>query len=365
MPALQKELPTDLLDLLERNFRQGKPLLEDAVLYRGSRLPDQTQGSFSKDVMHGSLLPQVAASYTHNWDEKTSFIGAYPLDRNTTRFFADFGMEKMLDGKRSGSLSVADAEKALLPYVREVAATQPGTPTRRAAEAKLEGFVRQTLYEANLPTRSPRGGANRPAELYAYTGNPKVAIRQAVGMQMRRVDPLFAQKAKEVVYAEHRNAVGAQLHQLASDNPGKKFVRVIQAIAQREYGAELRAAHDEKPLNAFLDAVAKHPVAEGHARLGQFAQKLVEGMNSPNKDMQIKASAMAEGIAQLNPETARSSDVVRAATRATEGLGLAKGAVTPAKSAQVETVKDMAKADALPSPVRTSPMPSSTRAMAR
>ena len=261
MPALQKELPTDLLDLLESNFRQGKPLLEDAVLYRGSRLPDQTQGSFSKEVMHGSLLPQVAASYTHNWDEKTSFIGTYPVDRRTTKFFPDFGMEKVIDGKPMTSMSVAEAEKALQPYVREFAAAQPGTQARRAAEAKLEGFVKQTLYEANVPTRTAMGAPNRPATLYAYTGNPKVAIRQAVGLQMRRVDPLFAQQAKDVVYAEHRNAVGAQLHQLASDNPGKKFIRVVQAIAQREYGEALRANHDEKPLNMFLDAVAKQVYA--------------------------------------------------------------------------------------------------------
>lgn len=364
MPALQKELPTDLLDLLESNFRQGKPLLEDAVLYRGSRLPDQTQGSFSKEVMHGSLLPQVAASYTHNWDEKTSFIGTYPVDRNTTKFFPDFGMEKVLDGKPMSSLSVADAEKALQPYVREFAAAKPGTPERRTAEAKLEGFVKQALYEANIPTRTPAGGPHRPLSLYAYTGNPKVAIRQAVGLQMRRVDPLFAQKAKEVVYAEHRNAVGAKLHQLASDNPGKKFLRVIQSIAQREYGDALRAAHDEKPLNSFLDAVAKHPVAEGHARLGQFAQKLVEGMSSPNKDTQLKAHAMAEGIAQLNPETARASDVVRAATRATESLGLTKDTVAT-KSHGTESVKDLAKQDAMPAPTRSSPAPSRAAGMAR
>lgn len=316
MLTLKKDGPTDLMALLEDNFRNGRPLLEDAVLYRGTRLPDQTQGSYSKDTMHGSLLPQVAAGYTHNWDEKTAFIGTYKVDREKTRFFADFGLEQELNGKAVRSYSVQDAEKALQPLVKELVSAGSDRE-RRGVEARIEKLVKSDFYEAGVPTRTHSGEPNRPDTLYAYRGRPDVALRQAVTVQLQRIGPHNERVAKDVVYAQHRNEVGQALHTLgAQPTPAAKAVRTIAAVAQASYGNELRHAHDAKPLNEFLNAVAKEPVSGMQSRMGQFAKLIVESAGHPDKAIQAKALDVAERIGKLDPSKSDFNDLLRASSSA-------------------------------------------------
>ncbi len=304
------------MSVLEDNLRSGRPLLENAVLFRGTRLPDQTQGSYSTNTMHGSLLPQVAASYTHNWNEGTSFIGTYKVDREQTRFFTDYGLEQQLDGKKVNSVSVREAEQMLEPLVRNMANAQDSRERGRAEE-RLESFIKRNLYESNVPARTPDGAPNRPQDLYMYTGRPDVSIRRAVGMQMTKVTPQNEFKAKAVMFKEHRSATGKDLHRLASQpGPAQKAVATIKAIAQRNFGEKMQADHGHKPLNQMMDAVAKEPQSADQDRIGKFAKALVEGMGHPNAAVQAKASVIVNEISKLDPDKATYPDLVKTSAAA-------------------------------------------------
>ena len=298
--------------LLVDNLKEGKPLLQDAVLLRGTRLPDQTSSSYSTEVMHGSLLPQVAASYTNNWAEGTTFIGAYKVDREQTRFFKDFGMEQHLDGKPVPSMTVKEAERFLEPYVRDIAAA-PDSRTRGRAEERLESAIKNNLYEAGIPTRTPAREPNRPDEMYIYQGRPDVSIRQAVTMQMKKMGPESEKQAKLVMTREHRNPVTRQLHQLAiqrSPTTGRAMT-VLKEIVQRDFGNKMLEAHGTKSLNKMMDAVSKEPMTADQERLGRFAKALSEGENHPNPAVSGKANAIMAELAKLDGNKATYQDVAK------------------------------------------------------
>lgn len=336
MQAKNTEMPKDLVSLLEQNLKEGRPLLQDAVLFRGTRLPDQTAGSYSSATMHGSLLPQVAASYTHNWKEETAFIGAYRIDRESTRFYQDFGLEQHLDGKKAPSMSVKDAEKLLEPFVREVVTAGDGRGRGRAEE-RLEAAIKRNLYEANIPTRTSQNTPNRPVDLFIYRGRPDVAIRRAVTMQMTKVGADNTSQAKAVMYKEHRNPAINRMHQLeqhAAGQPGPAFdaLRNLKMVAQRDFGDQIRSTHGDKPLNAMLDAVAKEPLSVDQDRLGRFAKALVEGIAHPDAAVSGKAQAVMSELAKLDGSKATLQDVAKASSA---------GALSSTKSAETSVSKDL------------------------
>lgn len=312
MQAKNPDAPKDLMALLEENLKSGKPLLQDAVLFRGTRLPDQTSSSYSTDAMHGSLLPQVAASYTHNWSEGTTFIGAYKVDREQTRFFKDFGLEQHLDGKKVPSMSVKEAEQFLKPYV-EALASAPDSRSRGRAEEKLEAAIKQNLYEAPVPTRTAEKEPNRPADLYIYRGSPSIAIRQAVTMQMSKVGPHNEAQVKAVMSKEHRNPVIRQIHQLAVQKTPTtgKAMTVLKQVAQRDFGDKMLAEHGNKPLNKMMDAVAKQPLSAEQERIGRFAKALVDGATHLNPAISGKANAILSELAKLDGGKATFQDVAK------------------------------------------------------
>lgn len=312
--------PKDLIALLEENFKQGKPLLQDAELYRGSRLPDQTQGSYAKDTMHGSLMSQVAASYTHNWSEDKAFIGAYKIDREQTRFYSDYGLEQKLSGKDIKSLSVQDAEKMLEPLVREYAGGKNNSDRARTEE-KIESLIKKNLYESNMPTRDASGEPNRPKDLYLYGGKPDISIRRAVSMQMDKVGPHNENVAKAVMFKEHRSEAAQEIHKLSSaPTKAQESLAVLKQIAQRDFSGKMQAEHGGKPLNQMLDAIAKTPIGPEQERMGKFAKALVESFGHPNPAMQDKAAAISKEILKLDPASATYGDLAKASSSANQKL---------------------------------------------
>jgi hypothetical protein len=318
-------LPKDLMSLLEDNFKAGRPLLEDAMLYRGTRRPDQTSSSYSAESMHGSLLPQVAASYTHNYEQKSdkdiTFIGTYKVDRETTRFYQDFGLEQHLEGKKMPSMSVKEAEKFLEPFVREFA-TASDNKTRSHAEDRLEMAIKRNLYEAAVPTRTADRESNRPVDLYVYHGRPDVAVRQAVGLQMSKVGPHNEAAVKDFMVKNHRNAAIKSIHMLSTQvGPAQKALGVLKDIAQREFSGRLHAEHGHKSLNQLMNDVAKQPLSADQERIGRFAKALVEGVEHPNPAVRAKANAVAYDLTTLDKGTATFKDVAKVAAIANAVYG--------------------------------------------
>ena len=311
MQPKNNDAPKDLVALMEDNFKSGRPILQDAVLYRGTRRPDQTSSSYSGDTMHGSLLPQVAASYTHNWKESTSFIGTYKVDRESTRFYRDFGLEQHLDKKAVPSVSVREAEQLLEPFVRNLAAART-SQERGQAEERLETAIKRNLYESNVPTRTSNGEPNRPVDLYLYNGRPDVGVRQAVSLNLTKVGMQNEGSVKAFMVKNHRNPAIKAIHQL-STQPGhaQKALEVLGAIAQREFSAQLQTQHGHKPFNQMLNDIAKQPLSADQERMGRFAKVLVESVAHPNPAVQAKAKALAFELTQLDKSSATFKDVAK------------------------------------------------------
>ena len=309
-------LDYDVIDNMVANYRNNRPLLEGAMLYRGSRLPDQTQGSFSGKEVHGTLMPHIAVGYTHAWQEST-YLGMYDLDREKTRFYANFTLEKAQQGEGVKSYSVADAERGLMPYVKAVAEA-PGMRERFEAEQKLEAVVKKALYEAPIALQRDDGSANEPKGLFLYRGKPDVSFRKLVHKEM---EPLSAKNewiAKNAMYKGFRNSAGAKVHAAAEAAPRmSRALRVMATVSQREFARTAEAQHGHKPLKAFLEGVRSMPASDAQQRLGQLAELLGQSAMSGNPLMQAKAEAMAQQIAELDPETATYADIVRAGKAAT------------------------------------------------
>lgn len=344
MQPKNNDAPKDLVALLEDNFKSGRPLLQDAILYRGTRRPDQTSSSYSGDTMHGSLLPQVAASYTHNWKESTSFVGTYKVDRESTRFYRDFGLEQHLDNKPAPSVSVREAEKFLEPFVRNLAAART-SQERGLAEEKLETAIKRNLYESNVPTRTASGEPNRPVDLYLYNGRPDVGVRQAVAIQLTKVGLHNEAAVKAFMVKNHRNPAIKAIHQLSTHpGPAQKALEVLGSITQREFSSQLQVQHGHKAFNHMLNDIAKQPLSADQERMGRFAKALVESVGHPNPSIQAKAKALAFELTQLDKSTATFKDVakVSAVISAVYGkpeAGTSKGVDTPSSTkAQADPV---------------------------
>lgn len=306
-----------LLHRLERNFIEGRPLLSGARLYRGTRLPDQTHGHYSKSAVHGSVLLHVAAQYTHNWeDDGVTFIGTYEIDRAQTRFFQDYGLEKALECKgietndaNEGvkSLSVTDAEALLEPFVKKWVNALSSTERYQAEEA-LNAFLRKEMYESNIPTRTPSNTFNRPERLYLYKGKSDVN-HDAVAAKCLKVIDQESEPFVKMVHLENiRNPVIQDLHRMASKPASmchpelRSTMLVLKAVAHRDFMREMAEHHLDKPLDVMMDAIALHPISDRQVGIGRFARSIF-------KDTRDKARFIATQIAQLDPATARMSDI--------------------------------------------------------
>lgn len=349
MQAKSSDAPKDFIALLEENLKAGKPLLQDAMLYRGSKQPDQTSSTYSDREMHGSLLLQVASSYTNNFSEATTFIGAYKVDREQTRFFKDFGIEQHNQGKPVPSMSVREAEQFLEPFVKAVA-TAPDSRARGRAEERLETVVKQNLYEAAIPARGADKEANRPVDLYLYTGGAELSIRQAVSMQMKKVGPQNEAVVKSLMARGQQNPTIRAIHQLSFQRTPtvSKAMNVLKDIAQRDYGNKMVEEHGSKPLNKMLDAVAKQPMSADQERLGRFAKALVEGTNHPNPAVSGKATAIITELAKLDGSKASIQDVAKVSAAVSS-----KFATTEAGAVKQADTGKSAEASKTPSPAPT------------
>lgn len=323
MPSNAK--PQDLVSLLEENFKAGRPLLEDATLFRGTRLPDQTLSSFSPDTMHTSILPQVAASYTHNWDEKLAFIGTYKLDRENTRFYPDYGLEKAQQGDAVKSLSVKEAEALLAPLVARYAAATGRE--RSQAETALENTIKTHMYESNTPTRTLEGQPNRPTDLYGYPGSPGSAVRQYVVHQLQPMTPALERTVKEVMHAEFRSPATDKLHSLAG-NAGRAqgAIQVLEQAGAAEF-RKATASLDQKPLNEFLNALSSHGSTPQEEKLARFGTSLVASLTRESASERETGARLIAAVEQLTGQNASFKDIVSVASASNSASqGMAHGA---------------------------------------
>lgn len=318
--------PPDLIHTLVDNYKHNRPLLEGAVLFRGTQLPDQTQGSFSKDEMHGALLPQIAASYTHNWGESDkAYIGTYPIDREKTRFYTDYGLEQVQNGKPVQSYSVADVERKLEMLVSDIAEGL-NSKTRYAATEKLEAYIRNSFYEASIATKTMEGKPHRPQELFIYHGRPDMADRQFVQAQMEKVGPQQELAVKGVMLSRHRNEAGQLIHESSVSTP--KFaegLQVIQRVAQRDYAADMVRKHGAKPLNEFMDGIAAEPLSTAQAQLGRLAKALSDGTKSDNPMVKVKAEAILSALPNLDKEHVSVPDMLKTIQHVSNSVGKSSG----------------------------------------
>lgn len=90
--SFEKNAPYEIniCDLMLENFRNERPLLEGAFIYRGGGTPNLACGGYFKDQVHAALDPGIANDYAIATE--TGYVIAVPLDR-TTRFYVDFGLE--------------------------------------------------------------------------------------------------------------------------------------------------------------------------------------------------------------------------------------------------------------------------------
>lgn len=301
--------PTDPLEKMVSNFKEGKPILEGAQLYRGTRLPDQALGHFGADL-HTSLLPQVAASYTHNWKAGgEAYIGTYPIDRENTRFHSDFGMEKV--GASKNGYSVAEVERALEPLVSKMA--NAANPADRAkASEMLEKQVMHSFYEAGVPSKTQSGEPNRPQQLYVYDGRPDTSNRAAVAMQMRPMTLEAEKTARLTLLSEHKSESMQQMvSMLAKRNEASPAVAVMLDIASRDHGKDIMKAHATKPLGQLMNDLHSHPATDLQERVGKFAKAIQAGVEHPNPDIRNKAQDLAKEISKLDPAKATFGDLQR------------------------------------------------------
>lgn len=302
-----------LFHRLEQNFLKGRPLLDRVKLYRGTRLPDQTHGHYSRSAVHGSLLLHVAAAYTHNWDDEgIAFIGSYEIDRSTTRFFQDYGLEKALENdgvhpEIAKSISVYDAELMLEPFVERLAQAKTSMARHQAEEA-LNAFVRKEMYESNIPTKTPANTYNRPHRLYIYRGKPDVNHDVVASQYLTSVDATNEGFVKRIHLENLRNPVIQDLHRMASKpsairNPDlRATANVLKAIAQRDFFKHMTEQHLDKPLSEMMDAIALQPLSDRQVGIGRFARSIF-------RDSREKARVIAMEIARLDPESSKLSDI--------------------------------------------------------
>lgn len=295
--------------LMLKNFRDEKPLLEGAVLFRGASLSDAA----STDAqLHAYLLPQMAAAYTHNWDKKDSFINTYPIDRDNTRFYPATRLADHLKGEEVRSYTVQDLEKAIRPLIENLSTVSWGVTgsaqwEKRAAD--LERFIKATFYEAGVPSHT-QGTPTKPGDRFIYSGGPKAETASEVINKLEQVTQANSGKVKETFAKERPNEISAELAQLAAKYPdAERAFKALQHAAKVDQKETIMAKHGDKPLDAFLDAARKEPPSQNQERLLKLAQGLAAGLQNPDPQAKARATAIVKQLGQLDPNSATVKEV--------------------------------------------------------
>jgi hypothetical protein len=315
----------DVVKLLIKNFHEDKPLLDGAVLFRGSRFGDQLGGPDSPTQMHAHLLPQVAASYTHNWQKGESFIDTYPIDRENTRFYANQSIEDRMKGAPSKSYGVEDVERALRPMVENLAHLPSHGKAFQQQLENLERAIKSSFYEAGVPIRQLDGKETTPQDKFLYSGDPKVTTAKEVFDRMERLTPENEMKAKEYYAHARLTEAAKELGKLEAFHPeAAKAFKVMQQAVQRDQAAHVLAKHGDLPLSQFITATRNEPQSENHGRVLKLAQGLAHHLDSQDMNVRSRALSATQQIGNLDPKTATMKDVatqvakVAQADRATE-----------------------------------------------
>ena len=342
----------DVVSRLVSNYRQEKPLLDGAVLFRGSRFGEQSPGKDTPEQLHGHLLPQVAASYTHSLKKTEAFIDTYPVDRENTRFFANLSLDEHLKGNQVRSYSVAEVERAIRPLVENLAFLPKGSKAWANNVEALEKMVKASFYEAAVPVRAADGSKTQPQEKFFYSGGPKVATAQDVLANLERLTPANEARAKAIFAMSRPTETTKAIAQVEALHPeASRAFKVLQLAAQRDHAKSVLTQHGSKPLPDFIDQVRKEPQSDAQGRLLKLAQGLGNSLDNPDPNVRARALTVTRHIAALDPATATIKDV---------GLVISK--VNSAASSQSATASTPRNDAPMPQAPRLAPQ---AHAMAR
>lgn len=305
----------DVVKLLVNNYREDKPLLDGAVLFRGSKFGDNLPGQESPDQLHAHLLPQVAASYTHNWGTNEAFIDTYPINRESTRFFASQSLDEHLKGNPVTSYSVQDAERAIRPLVENIAYLPPG-PGRDRNIQDLERFIKSSFYEAGVQVYKPGGEYTQPLEKFYYSGGPKVETAKDVFDKMERLTPMNETRAKNAYAMARASTVAKAIDKIEAFHPeASRAFQVLRSAVQRDQATNVIAKHGDKPLADFITATRAEPASDAQSRILRLAQGLAASLDSPDSSVKSRAMAVTKQIGTLDPGTATMKDVAQEITK--------------------------------------------------
>lgn len=311
----------DYLDVVSRlvsNYRQEKPLLDGAVLFRGSRFGDQAPAKDTPEQLHGHLLPQVAASYTHSWKKTDAFIDTYPLDREKTRFFASPSLDEHLKGNQAKSYSVQDVERAIKPLVENLAYLQKGSKAWASNVESLEKVIKSSFYEAAVPVRTADGARTQPQEKFFYSGGPKVTSAADVLANLERMTPANEARAKAIYAMSRPTETAKAIAQVEALHPeAARAFKVMQQAVQRDQAKTVLTQHGGKSLTDFVDQVRKEPQTEAQSRVLRLAQGLGHSLDSSDANVRARALSITSKIAALNPETVTIKDLGQAISNVT------------------------------------------------
>lgn len=333
----------DVVSRLVSNYRQEKPLLDGAVLFRGSRFGEQSPGKETPEQLHGHLLPQIAASYTHSWKKSEAFIDTYPVDRENTRFFANLSLDEHLKGNQVRSYSVADVERAIHPLVENLAFLQKGSKAWANNVDALEKMVKSSFYEAAVPVRTADGAATQPQEKFFYSGGPKVANSQDVLANLERMTPANEARAKAIFAMSRPTEPAKAIAQVETLHPeSSRAFKMLQMAVQRDHAKGMLTQHGTKPLNEFMDRVRKEPQSDAQGRVVRLAQGLGKSLDSPDINVRMRALAVTKQIGALDPATVSLKDI-----------GLVVSKMTSATNTQTTADRPLRAEAPTPQPARS------------
>lgn len=306
----QKYENLDVVSLLVSNYRQEKPLLDGAVLFRGSRFGDQVPAQETPHQLHAHLLPQVAASYTHSWKKNDAFIDTYPVDRENTRFYANLSLDEHMKGNQVRSYSVQEVERAIQPLVENLAFLPKSSKAWDNNVEALERVIKSSFYEAGVPVRKLDGAEVQPQDKYLYSGSPKAATVKDVLDNLERLTPENEARAK-AIYAMSRPSDSAKaIGRIEALHPeASRAFKVLQHAVQRDQASAVLTKHGGKPLTEFITAVRTEPQTEAQSRVMRLAQGLGQSLDSSDPSIRARALMVTSKIAGLDPSTATIKDV--------------------------------------------------------
>lgn len=300
----------DVVSQLVSNYRQEKPLLDGAVLFRGSRFGDQVPSKDTPDQLHGHLLPQVAASYTHSWKKTDTFIETYPIDREKTRFYANLSLDEHLKGNQVRSYSVPDVERAIRPLVENLAFHPKGSKAWESNVESLEKVIKSSFYEAGVPVRSSEGAKTQPQEKFFYSGSPKAASTAEVLTNLERLTPVNEARAKAIYTMSRPTETAKSIAQLEAVHPeASRAFKVMQQAVQRDQAKVVLTKHGAKPLSDFIDHVRTEPQTDAQARVLRLAEGLGKSLDSTDPNVRARALSVTSKIAGLDPATVTIKDI--------------------------------------------------------